>query len=115
MTFCHTSQRNKTELIAGCVRGSNKPAPVKRVEILKPNGGVKKTWNTNGGGPNGSTADLKALRLSLKRFSLIIVLASALTVGLHDAIAKVVDLYGARSSKSCRLRPESLFRSNVNH
>ncbi|MCC4361770.1 group II intron reverse transcriptase/maturase, partial [Limosilactobacillus reuteri] len=33
---------NKTELIASLREGKYKPAPVKRVEIPKPNGGVRR-------------------------------------------------------------------------
>ena len=36
-------RENKTELIASLREGKYKPAPVKRVEIPKPNGGVRKT------------------------------------------------------------------------
>ncbi|MCC4361316.1 group II intron reverse transcriptase/maturase, partial [Limosilactobacillus reuteri] len=34
-------RENKTELIASLREGKYKPAPVKRVEIPKPNGGVR--------------------------------------------------------------------------
>ncbi len=47
-------RENKTVLITSLRDGNYKPAPVKRVEILKPNGGVRKLGI--GSGPNGPTS-----------------------------------------------------------
>ena len=102
-------RENRTELIASLREGKYKPAPVKRVEIPKPNGGVRRLGIPTVVDRMVQQAVAQILTPIFERVFSDNSFGFRPHRGAHDAIAKVVDLYKSRLSKSCRLRPKSLF------
>ncbi|WP_441794958.1 reverse transcriptase domain-containing protein, partial [Limosilactobacillus reuteri] len=86
-------RENKTELIASLREGKYKPAPVKRVEIPKPNGGVRKLGIPTVVDRMVQQAVAQILTPIFERVFSDNSFGFRPHRGAHDAIAKVVDLY----------------------
>ncbi|MQB77871.1 group II intron reverse transcriptase/maturase, partial [Lactobacillus reuteri] len=86
-------RENKTELIASLREGKYKPAPVKRVEIPKPNGGVRRLGIPTVVDRMVQQAVAQILTPIFERVFSDNSFGFRPHRGAHDAIAKVVDLY----------------------
>jgi hypothetical protein len=86
-------RENKTELIASLREGKYKPAPVKRVEIPKPNGGVRKLGIPTVVDRMVQQAVAQILTPIFERVFSDNSFGFRPHRGAHDAIEKVVDLY----------------------
>ncbi|WP_263851254.1 reverse transcriptase domain-containing protein, partial [Limosilactobacillus reuteri] len=86
-------RENKAELIASLREGKYKPAPVKRVEIPKPNGGVRRLGIPTVVDRMVQQAVAQILTPIFERFFSDNSFGFRPHRGAHDAIEKVVDLY----------------------
>ena len=107
-------RENKTELIASLREGKYKPAPVKRVEIPKPNGGVRKLGIPTVVDRMVQQAVAQILTPIFERVFSDNSFGFRPHRGAHDAIAKVVDLYNQGYRRVVDLDLKAYF-DNVNH
>ena len=107
-------KENKTELIASLREGKYKPAPVKRVEIPKPNGGVRKLGIPTVVDRMVQQAVAQILTPIFERVFSDNSFGFRPHRGAHDAIAKVVDLYNQGYRRVVDLDLKAYF-DNVNH
>ena len=107
-------RENKTELIASLREGKYKPAPVKRVEIPKPNGGVRRLGIPTVVDRMVQQAVAQILTPIFERVFSDNSFGFRPHCGAHDAIAKVVDLYNQGYRRVVDLDLKAYF-DNVNH
>ncbi|MCC4394508.1 RNA-directed DNA polymerase, partial [Limosilactobacillus reuteri] len=105
---------NKMELIASLREGKYKPAPVKRVEIPKPNGGVRRLGIPTMVDRMVQQAVAQILTPIFERVFSDNSFGFRPHRGAHDAIAKVVDLYNQGYRRVVDLDLKAYF-DNVNH
>ena len=107
-------RENKTELIASLREGKYKPAPVKRVEIPKPNGGVRKLGIPTVVDRMVQQAVAQILTPIFERVFSDNSFGFRPHRGAHDTIEKVVDLYNQGYRRVVDLDLKAYF-DNVNH
>ena len=107
-------RENKTELIASLREGKYKPAPVKWVEIPKPNGGVRRLGIPTVVDRMVQQAVAQILTPIFERVFSDNSFGFRPHRGAHDAIAKVVDLYNQGYRRVVDLDLKAYF-DNVNH
>lgn len=107
-------RENKKELIASLRDGSYKPAPVKRVEIPKPNGGVRKLGIPTVLDRMVQQAVAQVLTPIFERVFSDNSYGFRPNRGAQDAIAKVIDLYNHGYRRVVDLDLKAYF-DNVNH
>ncbi|MRG69220.1 group II intron reverse transcriptase/maturase, partial [Lactobacillus reuteri] len=107
-------RENKTELIASLREGKYKPAPVKRVEIPKPNGGVRRLGIPTVVDRMVQQAVAQILTPIFERVFSDNSFGFRPHRGAHDAISKVVDLYNQGYRRVVDLDLKAYF-DNVNH
>ena len=107
-------RENKTELITSLREGNYKPAPVKRVEIPKPNGGVRKLGIPTVVDRMVQQAVVQVLTPIFERIFSDNSFDFRPHRGAQDAIAKVVKLYNHGYRRVVDLDLKAYF-DNVNH
>ena len=107
-------RENKTELITSLREGNYKPAPVKRVEIPKPNGGVRKLGIPTVVDRMVQQAVVQVLTPIFERIFSDNSFDFRPHRGAQDAIAKVVKLYNHGYRRIVDLDLKAYF-DNVNH
>ena len=107
-------RENKTELITNLREGNYKPAPVKRVEIPKPNGGVRKLGIPTVVDRLVQQAVAQVLTPIFERVFSDNSFGFRPHRGAQDAIAKVVKLYNQGYRRVVDLDLKAYF-DNVNH
>ncbi|WP_225364298.1 group II intron reverse transcriptase/maturase, partial [Limosilactobacillus reuteri] len=107
-------RENKAELIANLREGKYKPAPVKRVEIPKPNGGVRRLGIPTVVDRMVQQAVAQILTPIFEHFFSDNSFGFRPHRGAHDAIEKVVDLYNQGYRRVVDLDLKAYF-DNVNH
>ena len=107
-------RENKMELIASLREGKYKPVPVKRVEIPKPNGGVRRLGIPTVVDRMVQQAVAQILTPIFERVFSDNSFGFRPHRGAHDAIAKVVDLYNQGYRRVVDLDLKAYF-DNVNH